>query len=99
MKRPTIADIARRAGVSKGAVSYALHGAGLLDTPLDSSGLAAWGEEGEGSWITVYGKSSHAYIVIGGARFDTSGKGEEGPRWRAEEGSLEGYAVRHPEGL
>ncbi len=26
MKRPTIADIARRAGVSKGAVSYALNG-------------------------------------------------------------------------
>ena len=26
MKRPTIADVARRAGVSKGAVSYALNG-------------------------------------------------------------------------
>ena len=26
MKRPTIADIAQRAGVSKGAVSYALNG-------------------------------------------------------------------------
>jgi DNA-binding LacI/PurR family transcriptional regulator len=26
VKRPTIADIARRAGMSKGAVSYALHG-------------------------------------------------------------------------
>ncbi|HEY8533931.1 MAG TPA: LacI family DNA-binding transcriptional regulator, partial [Micromonospora sp.] len=26
VKRPTIADIARRAGVSKGAVSYALNG-------------------------------------------------------------------------
>ena len=26
MKRPTIADIARQAGVSKGAVSYALNG-------------------------------------------------------------------------
>ena len=26
MRRPTIADIARRAGVSKGAVSYALNG-------------------------------------------------------------------------
>ena len=26
MKRPTIADVARAAGVSKGAVSYALNG-------------------------------------------------------------------------
>jgi peptidoglycan hydrolase-like protein with peptidoglycan-binding domain len=82
-----------------GAVSYALHGAGLLDEPLDSSGLARWGESGEGQWITVYGKSSHAYIVIAGARFDTSGEGEEGPRWRHEEGPTAGYAVRHPAGL
>ena len=82
-----------------GAVSYALHGADLLDAPLDSSGLAQWGESGAGKWMTVYGKSSHAYVVIAGARFDTSGKGEEGPRWRHEEASTSGYAVRHPEGL
>jgi cell wall-associated NlpC family hydrolase len=82
-----------------GAVSYALHGAGLLDEPLDSSGFMSWGESGEGEWITVYGKSSHAYIVIAGARFDTSGEGEEGPRWRDEQASTSGYAVRHPDGL
>jgi peptidoglycan hydrolase-like protein with peptidoglycan-binding domain len=82
-----------------GAVSYALHGAGLLDQPLDSTGFMSWGESGEGDWITVYGKSSHAYIMIAGARFDTSGAGEEGPRWRKEDASTSGYAVRHPEGL
>jgi len=82
-----------------GAVSYALHGAGLLDKPLDSTGFMSWGQSGEGEWITVYGKSSHAYIVIAGARFDTSGEGEEGPRWRDEPASTSGYAVRHPEGL
>jgi peptidoglycan hydrolase-like protein with peptidoglycan-binding domain len=82
-----------------GAVSYALHGAGLLDQPLDSTGFMSWGESGEGEWITVYGKSSHAYIVIAGARFDTSGAGEEGPRWRKEAASTSGYAVRHPQGL
>jgi hypothetical protein len=59
----------------------------------------SWGEAGEGEWISVYGKSSHAYIVIAGARFDTSGKGEEGPRWRHEKASTSGYTVRHPEGL
>jgi peptidoglycan hydrolase-like protein with peptidoglycan-binding domain len=82
-----------------GAVSYALHGAGLLDKPLDSTGFMSWGESGEGEWITVYGKSSHAFIVIAGARFDTSGAGEEGPRWRKEDATTSGYAVRHPEGL
>ena len=82
-----------------GGVSYALHGADLLDAPLDSSGLAQWGESGAGEWITVYGKSSHAYIMIAGARFDTSGQGEEGPRWRHEKAPTSGYAVRHPDGL
>ena len=32
-----------------GSVSYALHGAGLLDTPLDSTGFMSWGERGEGA--------------------------------------------------
>jgi peptidoglycan hydrolase-like protein with peptidoglycan-binding domain len=82
-----------------GAVSYALHGADLLDQPLDSTGFMSWGESGEGDWITVYAKSSHAFIVIAGARFDTSGAGEEGPRWRKEEATTSGYAVRHPDGL
>jgi peptidoglycan hydrolase-like protein with peptidoglycan-binding domain len=82
-----------------GAVSYALHGAGLLDAPLDSSGLMSWGESGEGEWITVYAHSSHGFIVIAGLRFDTSGSGEKGPRWRAEARSGSGYTIRHPQGL
>jgi peptidoglycan hydrolase-like protein with peptidoglycan-binding domain len=82
-----------------GAVSYALHGADLLDSPMDSSGLMSWGESGAGEWITVYAKGSHAFVIIAGARFDTSGKGEEGPRWRSEDASTDGYAARHPEGL
>ena len=44
-----------------GAVSYALHGAGL--------------------------------------RFDTSGAGEDGPRWRPQPRSGAGYVARHPRGL
>ena len=31
--------------------------------------------------------------------FDTSGKGEEGPRWRPEARSASGYVVRHPSGF
>jgi cell wall-associated NlpC family hydrolase len=82
-----------------GAVSYALHGAGLLDQPLDSSGFMRWGQAGKGEWITVYAHGSHAYVVIAGLRFDTSGSGEKGPRWRKDPRSGSGYTVRHPEGL
>ena len=82
-----------------GAVSYALHGAGVLDSPLDSSGLMRFGHSGPGEWITVYAHGSHAYVVIAGLRFDTSGSGEKGPRWRTERRSPDGYTVRHPAGL
>jgi cell wall-associated NlpC family hydrolase len=82
-----------------GAVSYALHGADLLSSPLASGGLMSWGEPGRGRWITVYAHGGHAYVVIAGLRFDTSGRGEDGPRWRPESRSPRGYAVRHPSGL
>ena len=82
-----------------GAVSYVLHGAGLLDRPLDSSGLARWGTRGRGSWITVYANAGHAYVVIAGLRFDTSGRGEDGPRWRPEPRSPRSYRARHVVGL
>ena len=86
-----------------GAVSYALHGAGLLDRPLDSSGLARWGSRGKGRWITVYANSGHAYVVIAGLRFDTSRAGssntESGPRWRDNRRSASGYHARHRAGL
>jgi hypothetical protein len=55
-----------------GSVSYALHGGGLLDAPLDSSSFMKWGETGEGSWITIYTNPGHAYMVVAGLRFDTS---------------------------
>lgn len=80
-------------------VSYALHGGGLLDSPLDSSSFMKWGESGPGAWITVYTNPGHAYAVIAGLRLDTSGSGERGPRWRAEERSPMGYRVRHPLGF
>jgi peptidoglycan hydrolase-like protein with peptidoglycan-binding domain len=63
-----------------GAVSYALIGAGLLDAPLPSSNLMSYGEPGSGQWITVYAHGRHAFVVIAGLRFDTSGRGEKGPR-------------------
>jgi cell wall-associated NlpC family hydrolase len=85
-----------------GAVSYALHGGGVLDEPLDSSGFMSWGERGTGDWVTVYANSGHAYVVIAGLRFDTSAAGAgggKGPRWRDKERSPDGYTARHPAGF
>lgn len=82
-----------------GTVSFALHGAGLLDAPLDSTGLTAFGADGPGQWMTTYANAGHAYMVIAGLRLDTSGSGEEGPRWRPVSRPADGYTVRHPQGL
>ncbi len=82
-----------------GTVSFVLHAADLLSVTLDSSGLTGWGSAGTGRWISVYGNAGHAYMVIAGLRFDTSGAGESGPRWRPEPRSSRGFLVRHPAGL
>jgi peptidoglycan hydrolase CwlO-like protein len=81
-----------------GAVSYALHGGGLLESPLDSTGLETWGEAGPGKWITVYANAEHAWMIIGGLAFDTVGG--PGPRWHSSPvDSPEGFIARHPPGL
>jgi hypothetical protein len=82
-----------------GAVSYVLHGAGLLDYTLDSTGFKRWGERGGGAWITIYANKSHAFMVVGGLRLDTSGPGPSGPRWRPLPRSLHGFVARHPAGF
>ena len=82
-----------------GSVSYVLHAAGLLRVARASGDLMSYGWGGEGKWITIYANGGHAYMVIAGLRFDTSGSGEEGPRWRLEPRSGRGYAKRHPAGL
>jgi cell wall-associated NlpC family hydrolase len=82
-----------------GSVSYALHGAGLLDTPLDSTGFMSWGEAGKGKWVTIYANAGHAYLVVDGRRFDTSSSKRSGSRWSDTMRSARGYRVRHPEGL
>jgi peptidoglycan hydrolase CwlO-like protein len=80
-----------------GSVSFALHGGGFLDSPLDSTGLTTWGEPGAGQWITVYGNSGHAWMTIAGLAFDTSGGA--GPRWHPSPvSSTEGFIARHPPG-
>ena len=87
-----------------GAVSYVLHAAGVLSSPLVSGQLAWWGVTGPGSWITVYANKTHTYMVLAGLRYDTSPLGEavdqgRGPRWRYTLRTGSGFAVRHFAGL
>jgi cell wall-associated NlpC family hydrolase len=82
-----------------GSVSYVLHAAGLLDTPLDSSGFMSWGERGRGEWITIRSNPGHAYMIVAGLRFDTSARRVTGNRWSEDMRSARGYAGRHPDGF
>lgn len=82
-----------------GSVSYALHGAGLLDATLDSTALSTWGVSGAGTWITIYANKTHTYLIVAGLRFDTSGAKAAGTRWQAAPRSSKGFKIRHPAGL
>ena len=86
-----------------GTVSFALHGANLLRTPLDSGSFMRWGLAGEGAWFTVYTNPGHAFAVIAGLRLDTSPAGDpsglRGPRWRPVLRSTRGFKARHPLGF
>jgi len=91
-----------------GAVSYALHGADLLNKPLDSSDFMKWGDPGVGKWITIYTNPGHAFVVIAGLRFDTGYRDRlakasgaapgSGPRWGGPR-STRGYTAVHPDGF
>jgi len=88
-----------------GAVSYVLHAAGLLASPMTSGGLASsWGAPGKGRWITVYGNASHVYMIIAGKRFDTSSGGDRwnqgsGPRWRKKKRRPLGFTQKYSPGF
>jgi peptidoglycan hydrolase-like protein with peptidoglycan-binding domain len=82
-----------------GSVSYALHGAGMLTSALTSGDFTGWGDNGPGQWVSIYGKSSHVYMVVAGLRFDTSGRSAAGTRWQTASRSASGYTVVHPPGL
>lgn len=83
-----------------GSVSYALHGAKLLEAPLVSGSFMTWGEAGPGTWITIYANKEHVYMTVAGLRWDTGGDapGVTGPRWHTEPFLGKGFVVRHPVG-
>jgi peptidoglycan hydrolase-like protein with peptidoglycan-binding domain len=82
-----------------GSVSYALHGAGLLNTQLTSGEFESWGAAGAGQWVTIYANGGHVFMLVAGLRFDTSGLSTDGTRWHTSSRSASGYVVRHPDGL
>jgi peptidoglycan hydrolase-like protein with peptidoglycan-binding domain len=82
-----------------GSVSFALHGAGLMDAPLASYDFYTWGEPGPGQWVTIYARNDHAYMVVAGLRYDTASSKGGGSRWTSEQRAPDGYVARHPTGL
>lgn len=84
-----------------GAVSYALHGAGLLGVTMVSGQLAGWGEAGPGEWITIYANAEHVFMVVAGLRFDTRNDrpGISGPRWHRAWADPRKFVARHPVAL
>ena len=61
-------------------MSYALHGAGLLDAAMPSGAFKDWGEDGPGTWVTIYANGGHMYMTVAGLRFDTSARRSVGGR-------------------
>jgi len=85
-----------------GTVSFALHGAGLLNSPIPSSDFMRYGERGRGQWMTIYSRNGHTFAVIAGLRLDTTdlGRGGDvGPRWYAYGRDTRSFIARHPAAL
>ncbi len=85
-----------------GSVSYVMHAAGLLESPLDSTGFMRWGGGGGGSWVRIYANHEHVFAVIAGLRWDTSYSEDgdrSGPGWSEEMRPADGFRLRHPLGL
>jgi hypothetical protein len=87
-----------------GAVSYALHAAGLLAAPLPAEQLGELGEPGEGAWVTIAVCAGRAHMTIAGMTFDvypvtwSTAQEHYGTHWhRASD--TPGCITRHPAGL
>jgi hypothetical protein len=92
-----------------GSVSFALHGGGFLNEPLDSEQFASYGDPGAGNWITLYTNGvsptgvAHVYMEIAGLWFDTAAQSAANgnDRWsatRIHEPDQSEYQAVHPAG-
>ncbi|MCA1659151.1 MAG: peptidoglycan endopeptidase [Verrucomicrobiaceae bacterium] len=88
-----------------GTVSYALGAAGLVKSPMPSSGFKKYGQRGHGKWITVYARNGHTFAVIAGLRLDTTRYNTMrrdhtwAPRWQTTPRPPRGFDARHPAGF
>ena len=85
-----------------GAVSFVLHKAGILDSPLDSGGFMKWGAKRKGKWVSIFASKEHVYMIVAGLRFDTSyitDGDRSGPGWSEYMRPSKGFRTRHPNGL
>ncbi len=85
-----------------GSVAFVLREAGMLKKGAHptSGDFLRWGRPGYGRWLTVYAKHGHVFLIIAGARFDTTGSGRGvGPRWYTTSRRCTGFKVRHIPGF
>ena len=85
-----------------GSVAFVLREAGMLKKGAHptSGDFLRWGRPGYGKWLTVYTKQGHVFLIIAGARFDTTGSGRGvGPRWYTTSRRCTGFKVRHIPGF
>jgi hypothetical protein len=93
------------------AVSYVLHAGGVFSEYAEDSGeLESYGEPGPGKYVSIYANEAHAFIYVGGLRFDTveapewdtgPNSGKPGPKWRVYPNvpDWSTWTIRHPPGL
>ena len=83
-----------------GAASFLIEATGHLHDAMPAESFRHYGEEGYGSWISIYARHDHVFLVVAGLRFDTGWtQGPKGPQWTTRSRPADGCAVRHPEGL
>jgi hypothetical protein len=92
-----------RAYDCSGTISYALAGAGLIKSPMNSRDFRRYGTRGRGKWITIYTRPGHTYAVIAGLRLDTTPwdnyTGRWAPRWQTTDRVPLKFEARHPVGF
>ncbi len=93
------------------AVSFVLHAGGVFgEYAEDSTQLEGYGDPGPGRYVSIYANAAHAFMYVGGLRFDTvedpqwdtgPNSGKPGPRWRVSPSvpDWSTWTVRHPPGL
>ena len=88
----TVAATADQAGLNPDGTATAPEGA-----PPEVAAIIAAGNRI--AFKPYHYGGGHAYMVVAGLRFDTSGRSSNGTRWQADMRSPSGYTIRHPAGL